>query len=65
MIEDISLLAGICLGLALWVIRLQYKLARAEKFAFMSAMALHDVADNKVQITRTEDGTITLKKVKE
>jgi hypothetical protein len=63
MIDDVSLLAGICLGLALWVLRLKTKLVKAEEFGFMALMALRDVADNKVQITRDENGDITLKKL--
>ncbi len=63
MIDDVSLLAGICLGLALWVLRLKTKLARAEMVGVMALTALRDVADNKVQITRDENGDITLKKL--
>ena len=63
MIDDVSLLAGICLGLALWVLPLKTKLVKAEEFGFMALMALRDVADNKVQITRDENGDITLKKL--
>ena len=65
MMDDITLLGCVCLALALWVIRLQRKLSRAEEFAFMSMLALRDVADGKVQINRDEEGTITIKSKKE
>jgi hypothetical protein len=59
------MLGIICIGLAMWVLRLKTKLARAEEFGFMALMALRDVADNKVQITRDKDGDITIKAMKE
>ena len=62
--NDIEILASICILLALWVLRLTRKLARAEEFSHMAMLALRDVADNKVQITRDGEGTITIKKLK-
>lgn len=65
MIDDIALLGGICLGLSLWVLRLQVKLSRAEKFAKIAAYALNDIAEGNVIVTKTEDGlTIKLKGTK-
>ena len=58
--DEIVLLGGTCLGLAVWVIYLQRKLATANEFAGMAMMALRDVAEGKVQIVR-EDGQITIK----
>lgn len=61
--DDMFLLACICIGLALWVLRLKTKLLKAEEFGFMALMALRDVADNKVEITRNKDGDISIKKL--
>lgn len=64
-IDDISLLGGICIGLALWVIHLQRKVSRLSEFAFMSTMFMRDVADGKASVSRDAEGTITIKKLGE
>lgn len=64
MSDDIVLLAAICLGLSAWVLHLRTKLKHAEEFAYMSLMALRDVADGKLHVTRDKDGDISIKKVK-
>jgi len=63
--DDMLILASICIGLALWVLRLKTKLLKAEEFGFMALMALRDVADNKVEIIRNKDGDISIKKVRQ
>jgi len=65
MSDDMLILAGTCIGLALWVAHLSRKLAKAEEFGFMAMMALRDVADHKVEIARDSSGTITIKKVRQ
>lgn len=62
MIDDIALLGGICIGLALWVLSLKTKIARLEEYAFMSSMFMRDLADGKAEITRDSEGGITIKK---
>lgn len=61
--DGIVFLGATCVGLCLWIIHLQRKLSLANEFAHMTMMALRDVADGKVQITREggEGGTITIK----
>lgn len=61
--DEIVFLGATCVGLCLWIIHLQRKLSVANEFAYMWLMALRDVADGKVQITREggEGGTITIK----
>lgn len=63
--DDMLILASICIGLALWVLRLKTKLLKAEELGFMALMALRDVADNKVEIIRNKDGDISIKKVRQ
>lgn len=62
--DEIIVLAMTCIGLALWVLSLTRRLAKAEEFGFMAMMALRDVADQKVQITRDKDGSIHINKLK-
>ena len=62
MIDDVSLLAGVCIGLALWVLYLQHKLIHLREFAYMSMKAMIDVADGKVVVSRDDKGTITFKR---
>ena len=63
--DDMMILGGMCIALALWVLSLTRRLAKAEEFGFMAMMALRDVADEKVQIIRDKDGAIHINKLKE
>ena len=61
--DGVLFLGATCVGLCLWIIHLQRKLSVANELTHMTMMALRDVADGKVQITREggEGGTITIK----
>lgn len=62
---DVFFLGGVCVGLAIYVLHLQYKLEGAEGMIINMIEAMMDIADGEAKAVRTGEGVRVVPATKE